>query len=139
MAIKHDLVSASARAGLVVPAFNIPYLPMMEPVMQAIVDQDCVALVAVARLEWLKFQARSTAAVMDEYHKWARPGYVSLHLDHVPVVDEDGVAVDYLPIIAQALELGYGSVMVDGSRLPLAENIAATQRVVALAHRFGLP
>ncbi len=25
---------------LMIPAFNIPYMPMMEPVIQAVVDQD---------------------------------------------------------------------------------------------------
>ena len=43
------------QAGLALPAFNIPYLPMMEPVVQAVVDQDAFALIAVARLEWVKF------------------------------------------------------------------------------------
>jgi hypothetical protein len=34
--------------------------------------------------------------------------------------------VDYLEAIQQALEIGYPSVMVDGSRLELEANIAAT-------------
>ncbi|MHC4887779.1 MAG: class II fructose-bisphosphate aldolase, partial [Planctomycetota bacterium] len=42
--------------------------------------------------------------------------------------------VDYLAILTQAVELGYESVMVDGSRLPLDENIAATRAVVVMAH-----
>ena len=33
-----------ARAlGIAIPAFNIPYLPMIEPVVQAVVDQDAFA------------------------------------------------------------------------------------------------
>lgn len=134
-----DKVTAAARAKLVVPAFNIPYLPMMKPVIQAVVDQDCFALVAVARLEWIKFESHSTAAVINEYRKWERPGYVALHLDHVPVIDEDGLRVDYYEIIKQAIDLGYQSVMVDGSRLPLDGNIAATRRVVEMAHMAGVP
>ena len=101
---------------------------MMKPVIQAVVDQDCYALVAVARLEWLKFESQSMAAVMDAFRTWQRPGYVSLHLDHVPVIDEDGLRVDYYAVIKEALELGYQSVMVDGSRLPLDANIEATRR-----------
>ena len=132
-------VSRASQIGLVVPAFNIPYLPMMAPVVQAVVDQDCFALIAVARLEWIKFQARSLAAIAEEYGRQARAGYVALHLDHVPVVDEDGLAVDYRPIIGEAIVLGYQSVMVDGSRLPLHENIEATRQVVAMAHAAGIP
>jgi ketose-bisphosphate aldolase len=62
-----------------------------------------------------------------------------LHLDHVPVLDEDGVRVDFIPVFKEALALGYESVMIDGSRLPLAENICATQSVVALAREYGVP
>lgn len=47
------------------PAFNIPRLSMMQPVIQAVVDQDCFALVEVARLEWIKFEARSGAGALD--------------------------------------------------------------------------
>ena len=39
----------------IVPAFNIPYLPMAKPVAQAIIDEKTVAMLQVARLEWEKF------------------------------------------------------------------------------------
>jgi ketose-bisphosphate aldolase len=64
---------------------------------------------------------------------------VRLHLDHVPVIDEDNLAVDYRSIIREAIELGYQSVMVDGSRLDLEGNIAATGQVVEMAHGAGIP
>jgi ketose-bisphosphate aldolase len=134
-----DVVRRAAALGIALPAFNIPYLPMMEPVTQAIVDQDCFALLATARLEWYKFEARSLAAVAEEYRRWERPGHTWLHLDHVPVIDEDNLYVDYLPILREALDVGYQSVMVDGSRLNLDENIAATRQAVALAHAAGVP
>lgn len=133
------IMTTAHKTGVVIPSFNIPYLPMMQPVVRAVVDQGAFALIAVARLEWIKFQARSLAAVAEEFAKWAQPDYVRLHLDHVPVIDEDNEPVDYLPIIQEALKLGYQSVMVDGSRLPLAENIAATRAVTNLAHAAGVP
>jgi len=134
-----DPIRRAAELGMALPAFNIPYLPMMEPVVQAIVDQDCFALIATARLEWYKFEARSLYAVAEAYRRWARPGYTWLHLDHVPVIDEDGAEVDFLPTIADAIAEGYQSVMVDGSRLGLEDNIAATGEVVALAQEAGVP
>lgn len=134
-----EIMRNALKAGLVVPAFNIPYLPMMAPVIRAVVDQDCFALVEVARLEWLKFESQSLAAVMAEFKKWEQPDYVRLHLDHVPVIDEDNVRVDYLSVIQEAIELGYQSVMVDGSRLSLEENIEATRQVAELAHAAGIP
>jgi fructose/tagatose bisphosphate aldolase len=111
---------------------------MMEPVIRAIVDQDAFGLVTTARLEWIKFGSLGPAEVCQEYLCWARPDYVRLHLDHIPVVDEDNRQVDFLPIIREAIELGYPSVMIDGSRLSLDENIAVTQQVVNLAHAAGV-
>jgi ketose-bisphosphate aldolase len=126
-------------AGLVVPAFNVPYLPMVEPVIRAVVDADAFALVETARLEWIKFECRSAAAVMAEFKKWEDPRHVHLHLDHVPAIDEDNQKVDCLPIFREAIALGYQSLMIDGSRLPLEENIALTREVVELAHAAGIP
>jgi ketose-bisphosphate aldolase len=138
MKISNDqLVRNAWSNGLVIPAFNIPYLPMMEPVIQAVVDQDSFALIATARLEWQRFEAGGLAEVKAEFERWARPEHVRLHVDHIPVIDEEDCQVDYRMIIQQALDLGYSSVMVDGSRLGLEENIAATREVVDLAHVTG--
>ena len=123
----------------VVPAFNIPYIPMMTPVVDALRDTGCFGLIAVARLEWEKFGAQSPAAIREEYDRVKDERFVRLHLDHVPVIDEDNLAVDYMSILSEAVALGYGSIMVDGSRLPLAENIAATKAVVDMAHAAGVP
>ncbi len=134
-----DVINNAQEAGVVIPAFNVPYLPMVKPVIQAVVDQDSYALIAVARLEWIKFESRSPAAVMEEFTKWNEPDHVRLHLDHVPVIDEDNLKVDYLSIIREAIELGYQSVMVDGSRLDLEGNIEATRQVSEMAHKAGIP
>ena len=123
-------------AKTVIPAFNIPYLPMLEAVVNAVFDENAAAMVQVARLEWEKFESRSPEAVAEEFFRVKKPGCL-LHLDHVPVIDEDGQRVAYLPILQRALDAGYASVMVDGSRLPLAENIAVTQQAAALAARYG--
>ena len=121
----------------IIPAFNIPYLPMVEPVVKAIVDEDSLAMVQVARLEWEKFESQSPEAVAKEYQKYCKEGYTLLHLDHVPAIDEDQKRVDYLSIIKRALDAGYQSVMVDGSRLSLDENINTTKEVSELAKTFG--
>jgi ketose-bisphosphate aldolase len=125
--------------GIVIPAFNIPYLPMMEPVVRALRDTGAFGFIAVARLEWEKFEAGGLRAVRDEYEKVKDTRLTRLHLDHVPVIDEDGLRVDYAEIIAQALKVGYESVMVDGSRLALDDNVAATAEVVRMGHAAGVP
>ena len=123
---------------LVVPAFNIPHLPMVKPIVQAVVDENSVAMIQVARLEWEKFESRSLEAVAEEYFKYYDPKYTLLHLDHVPVIDEDHKRVDFMPILERAVKAGYQSVMVDGSRLSLEENIATTKQVAEFAHANGI-
>ena len=133
------IVQNALAAGYVVPAFNIPHLPMMEPITRAVADEKSIGMIQVARLEWEKFEAESLEKVAELYGKYKKPGYTLLHLDHVPVVDEDHLEVDYLSIIRRALKAGYQSVMVDGSRLPLEGNIAATKAAAEIAHAAGVP
>lgn len=137
MSLVPDLVRQAHALRAAIPAFNVPYLPMMAPIVQAVVDHDCVAMIMTARPEWFKFESRGLAAVAEAYVEHARPGYTWLHLDHIPVVDEEQRPVDYLPLIREALALGYQSVMIDGSRLDLAANIGATRAVADLAHAAG--
>lgn len=134
-----ECVSTAFEHGIVVPAFNIPYLPMMESVVQALHDTDTFGLIQVARLEWRKFRSGSLEAVRDEYDKTKDENCTRLHLDHIPVIDEDNLHVDYRTLIKEAIDLGYESVMVDGSRLPLEENIAVATEVGKMAHAAGIP
>lgn len=131
-------VRKAFEGGFVVPAFNMPHLQMMEPVVKAVRDENAFAFVAVARLEWIKFQSKSLSAVYEEYARHADPAHVSIHLDHVPVVDEDNLTVDYMPIFKEAIAIGYKSVMIDGSRLPLHENIEHTKRAADYTHGQGV-
>ena len=133
------ILQNALQAQVAIPAFNVPYLAMVEPVIRAVTDQDSFAMIETARLEWVKFEAVGPEAVAKEFLRWQNPKHISLHLDHIPVIDEDGQQVDYLADIQQAIDLGYHSVMVDGSRLALNENIAATRKVAELAHQAGLP
>ncbi len=133
-----QLMHRALRAGTVIPAFNIPYLPMIEPVVMALRDSGCTGFVAVARLEIIKFEARGMRAVREEYERHKDERYTRLHMDHVPVIDEDGIRIDYRRELREAVELGYQSIMVDGSRLPLEENIAATREIVEIARPHGV-
>ncbi len=134
-----QIVNRAFELGLVIPAFNMPHLPMVEPVARAVAEENAVAMIQVARLEWEKFESESLERVAEEYAKFAKPGHTLLHLDHVPVIDEDHQEVDYMAILERAVKAGYQSLMVDASRLPLEGNIEATARAAALAHRASLP
>ena len=52
---------------------------------------------------------------------------VSVHLDHAESED----------LVKEALDLGYDSIMFDGSKLPYAENVAASLRVAQLCKSYG--
>lgn len=134
-----EIVTKAWKLGFVIPAYNVPYLPMMEPIVQAIRDADSFGLVQVARLEITKFQAGSYRAIRDEYEKFKDERYTRLHLDHFPVIDEDNKRIEYEKEIRECLDLGYESVMVDGSRLPFDDNVSATKRIVDAALPYGVP
>lgn len=53
---------------------------------------------------------------------------IAINLDHATTLDE----------IIAAIQAGFTSVMIDGSRLSFDENVALTQQVVRLAHTVGV-
>ena len=134
-----DIIKSAWKKGLLVPGFNIPYLPMMEPVVKALVDTGSFGLIMVARLEWIKFKAGGLRQIYDEYRKLENKQFMRLHLDHVPVIDEDNLYTDFEKIIGDAIEMGYQSVMIDGSRLSLDENIKQTSKITRLAGQHNIP
>lgn len=134
-----EIMKRARNTKKMIPAFNIPYIPMMEPVVKALEDTDTFGLITVARLEWVKFSSGSLEAIANEYKKVGNSRVTSLHLDHIPVIDEDHLLVDYVSDIKKALTAGYSSVMIDGSRLPLEENIRAVAKVVEMAHAVDVP
>ena len=134
----NETIKLARREGTVIPAFNIPYLPMVAPVARAVADENSVAIIHVARVEWEKFSAKSLEDVAGEYAKHQKPGHTFLGLDHVPAIDEDLKKVDYLSIIRRAVDAGFLSVMIDGSRLGLLENISVTREVADLVHKHGI-
>ena len=58
---------------------------------------------------------------------WANPQIV-LHLDHG----------DSFELCKACIEMGFSSVMIDGSHLPYEENIALTRKVVDYAHQYDV-
>ncbi len=132
------IMEEAYRQHVVIPAFNIAYLPMVRPIVDTLKAFDCFGLVEVARPDVEKFGARSFKAVAEEFNRHADRSFTRLHQDHVPVIDEDLQRVDWRTLIQEALNLNYDSVMVDGSRLPLDENISVTRTVVHMAHAEGI-
>jgi len=134
-----DIMKRAHAAHIVVPAFNAAYIPMLRPIVDALRECETFGLIEVARHELQKFGAQSFEAIADEYRRFGDKRFTRLHLDHIPVVDEDGLRVDWRSLIQAGLRLGYDSVMVDGSRVPFDENMKATATVVQMAHERAVP
>lgn len=97
--------------------------------MAAAVAQRSPVIVQISsnELRWFELSARTFA---DAFYAAARHADVPviLHLDHTYDMD----------VIVQAIDAGFQSVMIDGSKLPFDENVRLTQEVVAYAHARGV-
>ena len=129
-----EIMRQAYRHGVLIPAFNVAHLPMIEPIVESLEKNRTFGLVEVARPDVEKFGAGSFQKVAQGYYALKERAFTRLHLDHVPVIDEDGKKVDWECLIKLGLELKFDSVMIDGSRLNLEENISIARKVVELAH-----
>ncbi|MFF3335326.1 ketose-bisphosphate aldolase [Streptomyces sp. NPDC002888] len=124
-----ELVTRAAAARSAVAAFNVVTLEHVEAVIAGAESVDTPVVLQVSE-NAVKFRhgrllplARAAVAAAEQA---AVP--VALHLDHV---QSD-------TLLHQAADAGFGSVMYDASRLPYAENLAATQAAADWAHGQGL-
>ena len=121
-----ELLRAAKGIHSTVAAFNVANLEMVQGVVGAAEahGQSLVMQIAQCRLDTapLPLIGRAMVAAAQEA---GVP--VAVHFDH-------GLTLD---AIHQALDLGFTSVMYDGSTLPLEENIERTLEVTALASRYG--
>lgn len=134
-----EMMSRAYEEHALVPAFNVAYLPMLPAIAEAVEELGCYALAEVAQPDVKLFGAGSLRAVAEVYFDLSNRERLGLHLDHAPVIDEQGKRVDWRAIISDALEIGYESVMVDGSRLPLDENISVAAEVANMAKPYDAP
>jgi fructose-bisphosphate aldolase class II len=129
LAATGELVGGAAAARSAVVAFNIITLEHIEAVVAGAEAAGAPVVLQVSenavkyRYGRLRPLARAAVAAAE------RAGVpVGLHLDHVQSDD----------LLRQAPEAGFSSVMYDASRLPYAENLAATGAAAAWAHARGL-
>ncbi len=122
-----DVLDAAAPQKTAVPAFNIDNLEILQSLLMAAEAEQLPVILSVGqgaiRIGRLKPLA---AAVHQMASETSVP--VVLHLDHGASFEQT----------IQCLRAGFTSVMYDGSRLPLEENIAVTRQVVAAAHAVGV-
>ncbi|MBQ7850334.1 MAG: ketose-bisphosphate aldolase [Clostridia bacterium] len=121
-----ELLLEARRQQRAVGAFSVSSVDMICGVVRAAEALDTPVILQVAQVRLPHSPLQVFGPVMLAAARAARVP-VAVHLDHGTTEE----------CIREALEAGFTSVMFDGSRLPMAENIVRTQSLVRLAERYG--
>ena len=129
-----DLFKKAVDGGYAIPAYNFNNLEQMQAILQACCETQSPVILQVskgARKYANQTLLRYLAQGAVEYAKELTGGKgipIVLHLDHGPDFETCKSCID----------LGFSSVMIDGSHLPYEENVARTREVVEYAHKFDV-
>ena len=125
-----EMLDRGKEKGYAVGQFNVNNLEYAQAILQAAEEEKSPVILGVSAgaaryMGGYKVTVAMVTALMEEYGTTVP---VAIHLDHGP---------DFVQC-ALAIQAGFTSVMIDGSHLPLDENIALTKKVVELAHLHGV-
>jgi len=110
-----------------VAAFNVANLETLYAVVQAAEIEHAPLIVQVYQRLLNDDRAELIAAMTIRLAQKADIP-IALHLDHSSSLDQ----------IRKAIEIGFTSVMIDGSALPFEKNITLTVHAAEIAHKAGL-
>ena len=119
--------------GYAIPAFNFNNMEQLQAIIMAAVETKSPVILQVskgARNYANQTLLRYMAQCAVEYAKelgCTHPEIV-LHLDHG----------DSFELCKSCIDMGFSSVMIDGSALPYDENVAVTKKVVEYAHQYDV-
>jgi ketose-bisphosphate aldolase len=122
-----QVLKPARRRRYAVGAFNVYNLETVDAVLAAASELESPVIIALGERYLKNFPIRAVAAIVKTLAQDIRVP-VALHLDHAQKIES----------IEQAIQAGFTSVMIDGSKLPLSENIAFTKRATELAHPSGV-
>jgi ketose-bisphosphate aldolase len=112
-------------------SFSPRYTPIIKPVLQAGEESRSPLIVQISEKEMHRYGI-TPREFADEFYKHVRELNITvplvLHLDHTKA----------LHTIAEAIEAGFTSVMIDASEKPLDENIRISKEVAEYAHARGV-
>ncbi len=121
-----EVLRVAEERQIAIGAFNTPNLESLSAVLHASDELDLPVIVQFAQCHEELMPLDVIGPVMVSMAKQAKTP-VCVHLDH-------GETFDYLK---DALEMGFTSIMFDGSTLPYDENVSQTIKAVSLASRYG--
>lgn len=128
-----EMFAKAVKGGYAIPAFNFNNMEQMQAIIQASAETKSPVILQVskgarnyANQTLLRYMAQGAVEYAKELG-WEHPQIV-LHLDHG----------DTFELCKSCCDMGFSSVMIDGSALSFEDNAALTKKVVEYAHQFDV-
>lgn len=121
-----DLLEQAKREGRGCGAFSVGNMEMVKGAVQAAEELNTPIILQIAEVRLKHSPLALMGPMMVQAAKEAKVD-IAVHLDHGQTVET----------AKKALELGFTSVMFDGSTYPFEENMAKTNEIAALARQYG--
>ena len=128
-----EMFAKAIDGGYAIPAFNFNNMEQLQAIISAAAETKSPVILQVskgarqyANQTLLRYMAEGAVEYAKELG-WENPQIV-LHLDHG----------DSFETCKSCIDMGFSSVMIDGSHLPYDENVALTRKVVDYAHQFDV-
>ena len=126
LALMTDLLQEAEQRHKAVGAFNVANMEMIIGAIKAAETANTPIIIQVAQARLIYSPFHLIAPMMVSAARAAKVP-VAVHLDHGQTLE----------VIQSALEYGFTSVMIDGSALPLEQNIAITNDTLGAAKKYG--
>jgi len=127
-----EMFAKANKEGYSVPAFNFNNMEQLQGIMEACVEMGSPVILQVSTgaLKYIgdSYIPNIAKAAVDYARSKGSDIPVALHLDHGPDI----------AAVKKCIELGFSSVMIDGSHYDFAENIKVSKEVVEYAHKFDV-
>ena len=127
-----EMFAKAIEGGYAIPAFNFNNMEQMQAIIQACVEASSPVILQVssgarkyANQTLLRYMAQGAVEYAKELGKNIP---IVLHLDHG----------NSFELCKSCIDMGFSSVMIDGSHLPYEENVALTKKVVDYAHQYDV-
>lgn len=128
-----EMFAKAIKGKYAVPAFNFNNMEQLQAIIMAAAETKSPVIIQVskgarnyANQTLLRYMAEGAVQYAKELG-WENPQIV-LHLDHG----------DSFELCKSCVDMGFSSIMIDGSSLPYDENVALTKKVVEYAHKHDV-
>ena len=128
-----EMFAKAIKGGYAIPAFNFNNMEQLKAIIKASVETKSPVILQVskgarnyANQTLLRYMAEGAVQYAKELG--CNHPEIVLHLDHG----------DSFELCKSCVDLGFSSVMIDGSHLPYEENVERTKKVVEYAHKYDV-